>query len=73
MPLLLTHTPGEWDGTFALTVEKLVTSLLDDGPVEVRVNSEERLRTLNGYQAGTLVFDRNETENLLDIGEIEVP
>lgn len=73
MSMLLRHTPGEWDGTFELTAEKMITNLLTDGPVEILVNNEVRLRTLVGYQPGTLVFLGNETEDLSEISEIEVP
>jgi hypothetical protein len=31
MSLHLMHTPGEWDGTFALVATALLTDLLSDG------------------------------------------
>lgn len=73
MSMLLRHTPGEWDGTFTLVAEKLVTDLLRDGPIEILVNNEVRLRTLVGFQGTTLIFRGNETENLLDVSELEIP
>lgn len=34
MPLKLTHTPGEWEGTFGIALHALVDDLLSDGPKE---------------------------------------
>jgi hypothetical protein len=31
MALTLSHTPGEWDGTFAVVLDALVRDLLSDG------------------------------------------
>ena len=71
--LLLSCTPGEWEGAFALAAEALVRDVLSDGPVEVLVNGEARLRTLSGYLDGTLIFNDNSTESLLDLTSITVP
>lgn len=72
MSLLLKHTPGEWDGTFAFTAQAMITNLLDDGPIEITVNGGSP-RMLIRYDAGTLVFEDGE-ENLFDgdIATIEV-
>lgn len=52
MSLLLRHTPGEWDGTFAIVLEALVRDLLSDGePIAIRINNEAQLRTLTGCAA----------------------
>ena len=71
MALVLAHTPGEWDGMFALTVEFMVTDLLTNGPIEVTVNGEEHM--LVRYGNGVLVYENGSTLNVLCVDKIEIP
>lgn len=74
MSLLLKHTPGEWDGTFAVTVGFLVEDVLSDGePIDVLINGEPRPRTLTAYEHNLLVFSDGYREDVLDVVAIEVP
>lgn len=74
MSLLLRHIPGEWDGTFTVLVRELARDLLLDGPVEITVNNEARLRSLAGYDAAAdaLIFEGNETIDVDDISEVQL-
>ena len=41
MSLTLDHTPGEWDGTFVLTLRFLVEDLLSDGQFTAAVTWQD--------------------------------
>ncbi|MGW5267296.1 hypothetical protein ACWEQ4_01470 [Rhodococcus sp. NPDC003994] len=41
MPLVFTHSPGEWDGTFSHILAELVRDILSDGaPIGARIDYE---------------------------------
>jgi hypothetical protein len=75
MSMTITHTPGEWDGTFTVLVREFARDLLLDGPVPgVSINGGPP-RLLVGYDAEQdwLVFDENQVlDASADIDEIAV-
>jgi len=62
MPLVLKHTPGEWDGTFANTQ-----------PIGLYINGELETRKFCQYTGGDLFFADGARLNVLEIDKVEVP
>lgn len=81
MPLILKHDPGEWDGTFASTLEFMVKNLLADGPVEITVTwarrdegyrLQKQVMILLQCVNGTLFFKDAIRIDADDVEEVEV-
>lgn len=73
MSLRLDHTPGEWDGTFAVVAGKLCEDMLLDGPFQISID-DEPARKLTGYERGhgELLFEDGSSASIYEITTIEV-
>lgn len=80
MPLILTHTPGEWEGTFTIAARALLTNLLPEGPLPARLTGEDGTvieGTLTQFDWGsstdTVFFADGRAADLDEVCRIEVP
>lgn len=48
MSLTLSHTPGEWEGTWANALRALAADFLSDGPIPVRIVTTDHGPAVNG-------------------------